>query len=196
MGVRITNATEAVLYCSTTMWAFGPVFADYDEAEEFLTWSRENVAGDLRLLTDAELEKVAADWRAARNVEAEHDPELRADLDDFIRTSEWVKESNLRAKERAAAKELRARVQELKRAYEALEAPSLRDYAVEGDKQPEREIKIDVSPISLLVYRGQHNYVASVDGEEEWGSATGETEEQARKNLIEQLEETERICRR
>jgi hypothetical protein len=96
MGVRITNGTEAVLYCSTTMWAFGPVFEDQDAAEEFLTWTRSNVEGDLRLLTDAELEKVAAEWRAAR-------------------------EANLAA-----------RVQELKREYDELERPSLRDYAREG----------------------------------------------------------------
>ena len=39
MGVRIINGTdEAALYCSTTMWAFGPVFDDYDSAESFLEW--------------------------------------------------------------------------------------------------------------------------------------------------------------
>jgi hypothetical protein len=59
-----------------------------------------------------------------------------------------------------------------------------------------QELKIEVELISPLIYRGQHNYVAWVNGEEEWGSATGETEEQARENLIEELKDAERICRR
>jgi hypothetical protein len=114
------------------MWAFGPVFEDYDEAEEFLTWSRDNVKGDLRLLTDSEFEHVHSAWLAARNVEAAPDPDLRADLDEFVRTSEWVRESDRRAKDRAAAAKLHDHVQELKREAEELERPTLRDYAREG----------------------------------------------------------------
>jgi hypothetical protein len=42
MGVRIMQGDQpydgAVLYCSTSMWAFGPVFEDEDKAQEFLDW--------------------------------------------------------------------------------------------------------------------------------------------------------------
>lgn len=45
MGVRIIagngegdSGTYAVLYCSVSMWAFGPVFADENQAQEFLDW--------------------------------------------------------------------------------------------------------------------------------------------------------------
>jgi len=44
MGCRILaekHDGRAVLYCSTTGWAFGPVFSSYEEAERFLTWLRE-----------------------------------------------------------------------------------------------------------------------------------------------------------
>ena len=64
MGVRIiTGENEAVLYCSTTMWAFGPVFDDYDAAEWFLSWWKERDGRDLRLLTDAELEHEYYEWK-------------------------------------------------------------------------------------------------------------------------------------
>jgi len=43
MGCRILKGEEgrAVLYCSTTDWAFGPVFWSYEQAERFLAWLRE-----------------------------------------------------------------------------------------------------------------------------------------------------------
>lgn len=53
MAIRIIEGTDyAVLYCSTSMWAFGPVFEDADQAREFL----EFVPGDPRLLSDTTLE--------------------------------------------------------------------------------------------------------------------------------------------
>lgn len=49
MGCRIIegNGTGdsgryAVLYCSVSMTAFGPVFSDYDEAEAFLAWHKDD----------------------------------------------------------------------------------------------------------------------------------------------------------
>jgi hypothetical protein len=58
MGVRILDGEDgAVLYCSTTMWAFGPVFQDDKNhsagelADEFVAWL--NI--DARKLTDKEL---------------------------------------------------------------------------------------------------------------------------------------------
>jgi hypothetical protein len=42
MGVRILSGDKpwdgAVLYCSVSMWAFGPVFENEDQAQEFLNW--------------------------------------------------------------------------------------------------------------------------------------------------------------
>jgi hypothetical protein len=54
MGVRILEdreSNEAVLYCSTSGWAFGPLFGSRGEAEKFL----ETLAVDPRKLTDLEL---------------------------------------------------------------------------------------------------------------------------------------------
>ena len=55
MGVRVISDTEtgeSALYCSTTMWAFGPVFSDADQAEAFLDWMEPT---DVRSLTDQAL---------------------------------------------------------------------------------------------------------------------------------------------
>ena len=57
MGVRILqgngegDSDHAVLYCSVTDWAFGPLFADYDEAQAFLDW----LIVDPRTLSDDDL---------------------------------------------------------------------------------------------------------------------------------------------
>ena len=78
----------------------------------------------------AEIDRLEAEALEAE--EPEPDEELRADLDDFIRTSEWVKESDRLARERAEADRLREHVQSLKREADELETPTLRDYAREG----------------------------------------------------------------
>jgi len=72
MGVRIlidADHEHAVLYCSTTDWAFGPVFredeydhAPEDRAELFLEWLSQ-FGRDARLYTDAELSSKFTDWR-------------------------------------------------------------------------------------------------------------------------------------
>jgi hypothetical protein len=64
MGVRIIESNSdsddyAVLYCSTTMTAFGPVFDNAGEAEEFLEW----LPGDARSYSDAELRDKIAEFR-------------------------------------------------------------------------------------------------------------------------------------
>lgn len=76
MGVRILieNYHErAVLYCSTTGWAFGPVFESEAHAESFLKWLREcpqphsyrtQHPGDPRGFTDHELEWAYGVWQA------------------------------------------------------------------------------------------------------------------------------------
>lgn len=72
MAVRILHAPthgQAVLYCSTTGWAFGPVFeAEDDEpyrsanhmAEAFVTWL--GPARDPRQLSPSELEVMYTEW--------------------------------------------------------------------------------------------------------------------------------------
>lgn len=58
MGVRILEGgggrgdnNGACLYCSVTMWAFGPIFEDHDQAQEFLDW----LGTDPRGYNDVEL---------------------------------------------------------------------------------------------------------------------------------------------
>lgn len=62
MGVRILHGQcSAVLYCSTTDWAFGPVFGDTDthdaeeRAEAFCDWLSPK---DPRDMDDSELERL------------------------------------------------------------------------------------------------------------------------------------------
>ena len=53
MGVRILKGEDyACWYCSTSMWAFGPVFEDEFQADDFLQW----IEGDPRSYSDALLE--------------------------------------------------------------------------------------------------------------------------------------------
>lgn len=75
MGVRtIGHDNFAVMYCSTTDWAFGPVFNErdghdaFERIESFLRWFKRN--GDVyplwyddpRQLTDSELERKYSEW--------------------------------------------------------------------------------------------------------------------------------------
>jgi hypothetical protein len=79
MGIRIiegnadgSETTCAVLYCSTTMVAFGPIFDDVSAAEEFLAYTASRGIRDLRNLDDREygfnsaLQKLYEAWRAAK----------------------------------------------------------------------------------------------------------------------------------
>ena len=66
MGVRILEGDtgggyrNAVLYCSTTDWAFGPLFEDADEAQAFLDWLG---VTDPRTLADNELATKVSQFR-------------------------------------------------------------------------------------------------------------------------------------
>lgn len=65
MGCRIMEDREsfqAVLYCSTTMWAFGPIFRTYEHAEDFLKW----LGYDPRSLSYPALEKKHSEWCTVR----------------------------------------------------------------------------------------------------------------------------------
>ena len=74
MGIRVLSGTRinegdgitgAVLYCSTSGLAFGPVFTDGDEAEEFLAWSAKENHGDLREIRD-DVAGLAVAFRASK----------------------------------------------------------------------------------------------------------------------------------
>lgn len=65
MGCRILNAEggKAVLYCSTTDWAFGPLFDSEDHAMDFLEWLEKTCGdGDARKLTDKQLSANYVAW--------------------------------------------------------------------------------------------------------------------------------------
>jgi hypothetical protein len=67
MGVRILHDAEtgiACLYCSTTQWAFGPLFESREDAAEFLSWLRR----DPRDLPDRDLERAFSDWLGVRRL--------------------------------------------------------------------------------------------------------------------------------
>lgn len=81
MGIRIIESNSdtdsyAVLYCSTSMWAFGPVFEDREQAEEFLKF----VPGDPRLLDDVTLEGYYSQF-LAREKEDEPPPALKLEME-------------------------------------------------------------------------------------------------------------------
>jgi len=58
MGVRILYDSErehACLYDSVTEFAFGPLFEDEDEAEQFLRWLEAHDGRDARRLSDDDM---------------------------------------------------------------------------------------------------------------------------------------------
>ena len=62
MGVRILENAEdgyKALYCSTTMVAFGSIFYEDDDVDDFLEWLNE----DPRLLDNKELDAKIYQWR-------------------------------------------------------------------------------------------------------------------------------------
>lgn len=104
MGCRIlhdTHANAATLFCSTTDWAFGPVFSDSDDhdaderAEAFLRWlnTTETWATyeqhplirhghrDARQLTELSLARAYGDWLAQEPAQwaREHAAELASE---------------------------------------------------------------------------------------------------------------------
>jgi len=66
MSVRLTSSDRRVaLFDSVTGVAFGPTFADEDEAEAFLRWAAGRIA-ELRRASDADLVRLVATWRRER----------------------------------------------------------------------------------------------------------------------------------
>ena len=62
MGVHILEDKDGqkALYCSTTMHAFGPIFYEDDDPEDFLEWLKPY---DPRNLADQVLENKYYEWR-------------------------------------------------------------------------------------------------------------------------------------
>ena len=72
MGVRILSHYDtAVMYCSTSDWAFGPVFYSNDEhdaeerVESFIRWLKH----DPREYDDHNLERKYAEWRTQEDAQ-------------------------------------------------------------------------------------------------------------------------------
>ena len=67
MGVKIlTDKDEGIscLYCSTSGWAFGPIFYEDEDPQDFLDWLKE----DPRHFTDKVLENKVYEWRKTKEV--------------------------------------------------------------------------------------------------------------------------------
>ena len=64
MGVHVLEDKDGLkaLYCSTTMHAFGPIFYEDDDVEEFLQW----LPNDARNYTDNDLNGKYYDWKRER----------------------------------------------------------------------------------------------------------------------------------
>jgi len=62
MGIHILEDKDSgykALYCSTTMWAFGCIFYEDEDVEDFLEWLKI----DPRRFIDKEFENKVYEWR-------------------------------------------------------------------------------------------------------------------------------------
>lgn len=66
VGVTQTGVAKAALYCNTDRIAFGPVFENQYDAEEFLTHLTEIGERDPRDIPALELVKIAQEWEMSR----------------------------------------------------------------------------------------------------------------------------------
>jgi len=63
MSVQILHDNDTgykCLYCSTSMWAFGGIFYDDEDPQDFLDWVHPE---SVRKMTDQELEQKISEWR-------------------------------------------------------------------------------------------------------------------------------------
>lgn len=72
MGVRITSDEDkAALFDSVSGWAFGPVFDNSDEADDFLTYCESAELPDLRTMSEPDLMNAHEKWAADRLQQSE-----------------------------------------------------------------------------------------------------------------------------
>lgn len=71
----------AIMFCSTSMWAFGPLFEDEEEVDAFCVWLRNHPQGafDPRTLSDEALADAFARWKATEQKREEGDDLATAD---------------------------------------------------------------------------------------------------------------------
>ena len=74
MGVRITDDTHVCLFCSTKGEAFGPVFEDRFEVEEFLDWLDETDGRDPREIPGGTLQKLYASFSTETAADDDGEP--------------------------------------------------------------------------------------------------------------------------
>ena len=77
MSVQVLEDRETgyqLMYCSTTMWAFGPIFYDDEDVEEFLGWLPKYP----RTYSDTELEIKVSEWRSISEESQEYCSKCRA----------------------------------------------------------------------------------------------------------------------
>ena len=63
------SSGEKCLYCTTTMYAFGPIFYEDDDVEDFLAW----IPGDPRKYSFKELDDKYYEWKKQRDKEDENE---------------------------------------------------------------------------------------------------------------------------
>jgi len=91
MGIETVTDYETgyqVMYCNTTMWAFGGIFYTHDDEDAmgFLKWHEKVYPKrDVRTLSDETLQDRVSDWRAQMKAEkaleqAEYQREMERDL--------------------------------------------------------------------------------------------------------------------
>ena len=80
MGVRVLYGNQhAALYCSTSEWAFGPVFYDtptYDAEARAMSFLRWLGARDARQFTDKALNDLYSQWLAQEDEQWEKEESM------------------------------------------------------------------------------------------------------------------------
>jgi hypothetical protein len=71
MGIRVTDGMQVALFDSVTGFAFGIVFDDVADADDFLEWVEEQDLSDPRDWTDAQFEQEYNNWQDERYGEVE-----------------------------------------------------------------------------------------------------------------------------
>jgi hypothetical protein len=131
MAIKITQG-EAVLFDSVTGLAFGPVFGDYEEAEDFLKWTETETAAELSDMEPRAVAGLVFDFRKEREGAPVRGD--AADLEavrDYV-AAEWLRHGEALSKMREAPAFLR-HVQALKAEEAELYAGrTLRSYAEAG----------------------------------------------------------------